>query len=225
MKDFKYILFDLDGTITDPGEGITNSVAYSLNTYGIEVADKRELYPFIGPPLFASYMKYYGFSEEKALEAVDRYREYYSVKGVFECSLYTGMEKLLKALSEAGKTLIVATSKPEYFARQVLAHFGVDEYFHHLAGATMDSHRIEKADIIRLALSDLGITDVENAVMIGDREFDVLGAKENKMVSIGVTYGYGSREELENAGADLICDSVEELISTLISQNSGGFPT
>lgn len=219
MKNFKYILFDLDGTITDPGEGITNSVAYSLHTYGIEVADKRELYPFIGPPLFASYMKYYGFSEEKALEAVDRYREYYSVKGVFECSLYSGMEELLKALNDEGKTLIVATSKPEHFARQVLAHFGVEKYFHHLAGATMDSHRIEKADIIRLALSDLGVTDTEKVVMIGDREFDVLGAKENETASIGVTYGYGSREELEKAGADVICDTVEELASVLLSRS------
>lgn len=216
MKDFEYILFDLDGTITDPGEGITNSVAFSLKTYGIEVSDKKELYTFIGPPLYASFMKYYGFSEEQAVEAVDRYREYYSDKGVFECTLYDGIEKLLKKLSECGKKVILATSKPEFYAVKILAHFGTDKYFYYVAGATMDGHRIEKADVIRYAFENLGITETEKAVMIGDREFDILGAKECGLVSIGVTYGYGSYEELNRAGADVICRRVKDIEKILI---------
>lgn len=216
MKDFKYILFDLDGTITDPGEGITNSVAYSLKTYGIEVADKKELYTFIGPPLYASFMKYYGFSEEQSIEAVARYREYYSDKGVFECTLYDGIERLLARLSAEGKKIILATSKPELFAVKILAHFGIDKYFYHVAGATMDGHRIEKADVIEYAFKNLGITDRENAVMIGDREYDIIGAKQCGISSIGVTYGYGSREELQNAGAELLCERVEDIEKSLL---------
>ncbi len=216
MKNYDIILFDLDGTVTDPKEGITNSVAYSLKSYGIEVEDKNELCKFIGPPLYASYMKYYGFSEEKAIEAVDRYREYYSVKGIFECFLYPFMETLLKNLNKAGKTVVIATSKPEYFARQVLEHFGVDKYFYHIAGATMDGHRIEKADIIKYAFNNMGITDMSKAVMIGDRKFDILGAKVLGMDSIGVTYGYGSREELTKAGATYICEGVEDIEKILL---------
>ena len=216
MKDFKYILFDLDGTITDPGEGITNSVAYSLKTYGIEVADKKELYTFIGPPLYASFMKYYGFSEEQSIEAVARYREYYSDKGVFECTLYDGIEGLLEKLSAEGKKIILATSKPELYAVKILKHFDLYKYFYHVAGATMDGHRIEKADVIEYAFKNLGITDRENAVMIGDREYDIIGAKQCGISSIGVTYGYGSREELQNAGAELLCERVEDIEKSLL---------
>lgn len=213
MKKYETILFDLDGTITDPAEGITNSVAYSLKSYGIEVEDKRELYSFIGPPLYASFMKYYGFSEQKALEAVDKYREYYSTKGVFECILYPHIEKLLKNLHSSGKKLILATSKPEFFAKQILEHFKINKYFDFLAGATMDSHRVEKADIIKYASK---ITDISSGIMIGDREFDIIGAKTMGLSSIGVTYGYGSREELEKAGADIICESVESIEKILL---------
>ncbi len=216
MKNFKYILFDLDGTITDPVEGITNSVAYSLKTYGIEVQDKKELYIFIGPPLYASFMKYYGFSKEQALEAVERYREYYSEKGVFECVLYPGIKELLQSLWASGKKVIVATSKPEYFAKMILDHFGLSDCITHLSGATLDSHLVEKADIIKCALSRLNITDTQNAVMIGDREFDILGAKENNIFSIGVTYGYGTAEELRTAGADIICERVEDIEKILL---------
>jgi phosphoglycolate phosphatase len=216
MKNFKYILFDLDGTITDPGEGITNSVAYSLKTYGIEVADKKELYTFIGQPLYASFMKYYGFSEKQAIEAVDRYREYYSDKGVFECTLYEGMENLLKKLCDSGKKVILATSKPEFYAKKILSHFEIDKYFYHVAGATMNGHRIEKADVIKYAFENLGITDRENAVMIGDREYDIIGAKECELFSVGVTYGYGSEKELSEAGADHLCQRVEDIEKLLL---------
>ncbi|MEE0929266.1 MAG: HAD family hydrolase, partial [Acutalibacteraceae bacterium] len=216
MKNFKYILFDLDGTITDPGEGITNSVAYSLKSYGIYVEDKSQLYPFIGPPLYASYMKYYGFSKDRALEAVERYREYYSEKGVFECTLYAGIKELMQKLSSSGKKVIIATSKPEYFAKMILEHFGLTDYIALVSGATLDSHRVEKADIIKFAFDALGITEPEKAVMIGDREFDILGAKANGISSVGVTYGYGSEQELQNAGADFICQGVEDIEKLLL---------
>lgn len=216
MKAFETVLFDLDGTITDPAEGITNSVAHSLKGYGIAVTDKRELCTFIGPPLYASFMKYYGFSEQKALEAVERYREYYSVKGVFECELYPHIRELLDKLCSSGKKLVLATSKPEFFAKQILKHFKIDKYFCYLAGATMDSHRVEKADIIKYAFENIGVTNVSSAVMIGDREFDVFGAKTMGITSIGVTYGYGSREELESAGADYICEGVEDIEKLLL---------
>ncbi len=214
MKNYEYILFDLDGTITDPGEGITNSVAYSLKTYGINVSDKRELYTFIGPPLYASFMKYYGFSEQKASQAVDRYREYYSDKGVFECLLYPGVENLLRELHSRGKKVILATSKPEFFANQILEHFDIKKYFYYIAGATMDGSRIDKADIIKYAIEGVALKDKTLAVMIGDRSFDILGAKENGIASIGVTYGYGSKEELSTA--NYICSSAEELKNLLI---------
>ncbi len=211
MKNYQYIFFDLDGTITDPGEGITNSVAHSLKYYGIEVADKRELYPFIGPPLYASYMKFYGFSEAEAHRAVDRYREYYSHKGVFECTLYSGIEGLLKRLYESGKKVVLATSKPEVFANKILAHFGLDAYFDLVAGATLDSHRVEKADVIKYALNTLGLTRTDEVLMIGDREHDVLGAAAFNIDAAGVTFGYGSRQELEQAGAKYILEGVEDI--------------
>ena len=216
MKAFDTILFDLDGTVTDPAEGITNSVAHSLKSYGIEVADKRTLCTFIGPPLYASFMKYYGFSEKKALEAVERYREYYADRGVFECFLYEGIGELFAKLHKSGKRVVIATSKPEHFAKMIIEHFGLSPYVTYLAGATMDSHRVEKGDIIRFAFDRLGIKETDGVVMVGDREFDVIGAKENGIKSIGVTYGYGSREELAAAGADHLCDSVAELSRILL---------
>ena len=216
MKKYDIILFDLDGTVTDPKEGITNSVAHSLRSYGIEVEDKNQLCKFIGPPLYDSYMKYYGFSEQKAVEAVERYREYYSVRGIYECLLYPYMETLLKNLNNAGKKVVIATSKPEIFAKKVLEYFSVDKYFHCIAGATMDGHRIDKADIIKYAFENMHIKDMSKTVMIGDRNFDVLGAKAFGMDSIGVTYGYGSREELAEAGATYICEKVEDIEKLLL---------
>jgi phosphoglycolate phosphatase len=215
IKDVKTVLFDLDGTITDPFQGITNSVAYALKSYGIQVKDKRELQVFIGPPLYASFMKYYGFSKEKSMEAVERYREYYSNKGVFECALYPGIRELLKKLNASGKKVVLATSKPEFFAKQILEHFNIDKHFSFLAGATMDSRRVEKADIIKYAFENLS-DNTSFAVMIGDREFDILGAKDRGIFSIGVTYGYGNREELLTAGADYICESVEDIEKILL---------
>ncbi len=211
MKSYQYLLFDLDGTLTDPGEGITNSVAYALRKFDISVADKTALYPFIGPPLVDSFMNFYGFSREDALRAVEFYREYFRDRGIFENRPYDGIASVLDKLQRAGKQLIVATSKPEPFARRIMEHFDLGRYFDHIAGAAFDETRTEKWDVIEYALDTAGITDRGLAVMIGDRKHDIIGAKKTGLDSIGVLWGYGDREELTAAGADFILSQVSEL--------------
>lgn len=205
------ILFDLDGTLTDSGPGITNSVAYALKKWNIEEKDINVLRKFVGPPLDASFAKYYGFSKEKCVQAIQYYREYYLTKGIYENRVYDGMEELLKWLRDTGRRAIVATSKPEPSAIHVLEYFHIDSYFDIIAGATMDGSRVEKSDVIRYALDRAGIRDLSGVVMVGDRENDIQGAKANGLDSIGVLYGYGSREELEEAGAMQIAETVEDL--------------
>ena len=205
------ILFDLDGTLTDSGPVITNSVAYALKKWDIIENDINILKKFVGPPLDASFAKYYGFSKEKCVQAIQYYREYYLTKGIYENQVYDGMEELLKWLRDTGRRAIVATSKPEPSAIHVLEYFHMDSYFDIIAGATMDGSRVEKSDVIRYALDRAGIRDLSGVVMVGDRENDIQGAKANGLDSIGVLYGYGSREELEEAGAMQIAETVEDL--------------
>ena len=212
---YNWILFDLDGTLTDPGEGITNSVAYALKKYGIEVSDKSELYKFIGPPLRDSFMKYYGFSEDDALKAIEYYREYFRDTGIFENKVYEGVEDMLKSLCDMGRKIVLATSKPEEFAVRILEHFNMSKYFTVVAGASMDSSRSKKGDVIAYALSMCGDIDKSTAIMIGDREHDIIGAKENGLKSIGVLYGYGSEDELKNCGADYIVATTKDILSLI----------
>lgn len=216
VKSYDIVLFDLDGTLTDPAIGITNSVMHSLTKYGIDVADRTELYKFIGPPLHESFEKYYGFSNEEALRAVEYYREYYKVKGIFENSVYDGIEDLLKKLTDNGQKVILATSKPEVFAKEILEHFGLSKYFAYAAGANLDGSRTNKAEVIEYALKEGGVTDKSAVVMIGDREHDIIGANKNGIDSIGVLFGYGSREELENAGASYIAETVEDIAKLIL---------
>lgn len=212
-----YILFDLDGTLTDPGLGITNSVAYALERFGIKVTDRKELYKFIGPPLVDSFMAYCGFSEDRAKEAVTVYREYFSAQGWAENTVYEGIETLLSALVAAGKTLLVATSKPQVFAEKILTHFGLHKYFTVICGAPMNAPRgYGKADVIREALSAARVTDLTAAVMVGDRHHDIDGAKAVGIASVGVLYGYGDREEHQKAGADDIVSDVAALKHLLL---------
>lgn len=211
MNKYDYVLFDLDGTLTDPGLGITNSVMHALKKYGIEVTDRTSLYKFIGPPLIDSFERYYGFSHKEAVESVDYYREYYRDRGIYENSVYDGIEALLKNLTEKSKKIILATSKPEPFAKEILRHFDLEKYFLFAAGSTMSETRTNKAEVIEYALSECGITDKSAVVMIGDREHDIIGAKKNEIDSIGVLFGYGSREELEAAGATYIAETVEDI--------------
>ena len=208
---YRYILFDLDGTLTDPGTGITNSVAYALDKFSITVPDRSELYKFIGPPLVDSFMNYYGFSEEDANRAVAYYREYFKPTGIYENEIYDGVPELLEGLKAQGKTVILATSKPEIFAHEILKHFGIFSYFDLAAGATLDSTRSRKADVIAYALDSLGITDRSLCLMVGDRAQDINGARENGIDSLGVLFGYGDRAELESAGATYIAETVDEI--------------
>lgn len=215
-----YIFFDLDGTLTDPMIGITKSVRHALRSYGIEAERLEDLCPFIGPPLKDSFMKYYGFSSEKALEAVGRFREYFSVTGIFENKEYPGIKEMLADLKGAGKHLYVATSKPEVFAKQILDHFQMTEYFEFVGGADLGETRVKKGDVIQYVLEETGITDLKQIVMVGDREHDVIGAKEAGIESVAVLYGYGNREEFETAGADWVVETVEELGALLNTPTS-----
>lgn len=212
---YRHILFDLDGTLTDPFEGITNSVVHALKRYNIEVTDKRELRSFIGPPLVESFMKYFNFTEADAKNAVEVYREHFGTKGLFENELYEGIPNMLSELKSRGKTVIMATSKPEVYARRIAEHFDIAKYFDYMAGSELNGQRIAKTEVIEYALSSLGISDRRNCLMIGDRLHDINGAKKSDIHSVGVLWGYGSREELEEAGADYICFSVENLIDII----------
>ena len=212
---YNTVLFDLDGTLTDPAVGITNSVAYALNKWGIEVPDRTELYKFIGPPLVDSFCKYYGFSKDDAELSVKYYREYFADKGLFENSVYDGVPEMLSELKSRGKRLIIATSKPEVFSKRIVEHFDLDKYFDFLAGATLDSSRVKKADVIAHALKSCDITDLSSVVMVGDREHDVIGAAHFSIDSIGVLYGYGDREELESAGVTYIAQTVSDILNII----------
>jgi len=207
-----YVLFDLDGTITDSGPGITNAVAYALERMGIQPPPRRELFCFVGPPLGESFMKYFALSEREADGAIALYREYYRARGLFESELYPGIEEVFRALREAGAALAVATSKPEPFARQILEHFGLDRYFAYIGGSNFDGSRVDKAQVIEYVLGELGCTDRSGAVMVGDREHDVLGARRAGIPCVGVLFGYGSREELASAGAAQLAETAKEIL-------------
>lgn len=211
----KYILMDLDGTVTDPKLGITKSVQYALKSFGINVDDLDSLCKFIGPPLRGSFREYYGFDDAKAEEAITKYREYFAETGLYENEVFHGMEAMLTKLKEADKTLIIATSKPEVFARRIIEHFGLDGYFTDICGAELDGRRSVKEEVIRYALARNQITDYSEAVMVGDRKHDILGAKAVGLASIGVLYGYGDREEHEIAGADWIAETVDEVYNII----------
>lgn len=210
------ILFDLDGTLTDPQVGITKSVQYALEHMGIMEPDRKKLIPFIGPPLTASFMEFYGMDETRARMAVGYYREYFSRTGIFENAVYQGIDNLLAELRSAGRTLAVATSKPGVFANKILEHFALDGYFHFVAGSNMDGTLVEKAEVIAYALQHLPAVNQIDVVMVGDRKHDIIGARTNGIASIAVSYGYGSMEELQAAAPDGIVGTVEELSSLLL---------
>lgn len=210
MNRYNYVLLDLDGTITDPKEGITKGIKYALDYYGIEVDSLETLCKFIGPPLNYSFQEYYNFSEDKSKEAVDKYREYYGSKGIYENILYDGMEDFLKELNNIGVQVMLATSKPQVYAEKILEHFHIDEYFTFIGGSNLDLSRNKKEEVIKYVIEENNLP-LEEVVMVGDREYDIIGAKKNNISSIGVLYGYGDKEELENAGADYIASNLLDL--------------
>ena len=207
---YSHLLFDLDGTLTDAGPGIMHSAAYALKKWGIELSDPSDLRKFIGPPLTESFMRFAGMSERDAKRAVTDYREYFVPHGMFENEVYGGIPEMLAKLKAIGKHLIIATSKPEKFALQILEHFDLLTYFDHVYGASMDLSHSKKSDIIAHALASEGIS-TENALMIGDRSQDIDGAHANGLAAVGVLFGYGDRAEHEAAGAEFIVETVGEL--------------
>ena len=205
---FSCILFDLDGTISDPKQGICGCVQYALRSFGIEEPELDRLEPFIGPPLAESFMKYYNFTAEQAQEAVEKYRERFSVTGKYENVLYPGMGALLHDLKASGATLAIASSKPTVYVEDILVHFGIREYFDIVVGSELDGRRVHKEEVVAEVLSQLaarGESDPDKMVMIGDRSFDVEGAKAIGAHCIAVSYGYAQPGELENAGAGDHC--------------------
>lgn len=210
----KYILFDLDGTLTDPMMGITKSVRYALNYYGISVDDLNDLLPFIGPPLRDSFKEFYGFDDNKANEAVIKYREYFATEGIFDNKVYKGIPECLQTLKDAGKILLVATSKPEKFAKQIIEHFDLAKYFDFVGGSEFNG-REKKSDVIKYVLKENQI-DANDAIMVGDRKHDIIGAHDNDLPCIGVLYGYGSLVELQDNHADDIVETVSSLTDKLL---------
>lgn len=226
MEKYQLILFDLDGTLTDPKKGITKSVQYALARFGIYEEDLDNLKKFIGPPLKNSFMEYYSFDEKKAWQAVLYYREYFSHKGIFENTVFDGIPELLRELNSQGRRVVLATSKPTVFAEQILEHFQLRPYFYGIVGSNLDGSRVVKSEVIQEALR-IGCAGLKNnrltinpanwnPVMIGDREHDIDGARDNGIDAIAVSYGYGSLAELEGAEPTHIVDSVAGLRNLLL---------
>ncbi len=218
---FRYVLFDLDGTLTDPKIGITSSVQYALKYYGIMEENLNNLTPFIGPPLKDSFMEFYGFSDEKAKEAIEKYRERFSTIGLYENEIYPGVVKMLQKLKKAGVRLAVASSKPTIFVEKILKYFKIDSYFDVVVGSELDGRRTDKEEVIIEALKNLGVTESNKAecAMVGDRKFDIIGAKKRQVFSVGVAYGYAKEGELEKENPDYIATDVEDLTRFLLGNN------
>ena len=208
------ILFDLDGTLTDPKVGITKSVAHALNYFGIEVRDLDSLCNFIGPSLGYSFSEFYGFDESQCEKAIEIYREYFSVTGKFENEVYDGIEDMLSALKKLGHRLFVATSKPEVFAVDILRHFGLEKYFDRVCGIPLSAEGMTKAEVIECVVKEYSL-DKKDTIMVGDRFYDIEGAHLNGIPCIAVLYGYGNHGEFEKYGAEHIADTVQQLTEIL----------
>ena len=206
----KTLLFDLDGTLIDSQEGITKSVRYALQSIGIQERDDAKLLRFIGPLLLYSFRKEYGVDERMAEQLAAKYRERYNVKGAYECKLYPNVKEVLQRLHQEGYLIGLASSKPEIFCRKILEYHGLNSYFEYITGSDIEGKRKDKADVIRVAMERFG-ANLANTVLIGDTRFDVQGAKKVGIKCYGVTYGFGTREELEENGAEVILDSLTEL--------------
>ena len=210
-------IFDLDGTLTDPAEGITKAVEAALNHYSIAVEDRSTLHKFIGPPLDESFPEFYGFDAARTAEATEVFRAYFDRQGWRENIPYPGVEDMLRDLRAAGKRLLVATSKPEVFALRIMEHFGLARYFDHICGAPMDNQEgAKKAAVIRDALRRAGVEDLSTAVMVGDRRHDIDGARQAGLEAVGVLWGYGDLQELEASHPVHIVESFDGLKRVLI---------
>lgn len=218
---YNYILFDLDGTLTDPKLGITSSVQYALRALGIEEPSLDKLEPFIGPPLADSFREFYGLDEEQTATAVARYRERFNDQGIYENEIYPGTAQMLASLKASGKKLAIASSKPTLYVERILDYFDIRAYFDYIVGSNMDGTRGRKEEVVEEALRQMVPSEMTPAVkkaavaMVGDRRFDIEGAKEHGITSVGVSFGYAPEGELEQAGADYIVDTVDALAELL----------
>ena len=213
--DYEVILFDLDGTLTDPKVGITKSVQYALAKFNIDEPDLDKLVPFIGPPLVESFQEFYSLSETEAIAGVGYYREYFTKAGMFENAVYPGIKDMLTLLVEQGKQLIIATSKPTVYSEQIIEHFGMTQFFQSIVGSNLDGSRIHKAEVIAYSLADFSQVDRKKIVMVGDRKHDIVGAQKNDIDVIAVEYGYGTAVELQTAKPTYIVSTVNELAEIL----------
>ena len=218
MKNFTsytHLLFDLDGTLTESGPGIMNSARYALARYGIKDVPDSTLLKFIGPPLMDSFQELFGFSPEKAREAMKIYREYFSEKGLFENSVYDGIRESLTSLKAGGKHLYVATSKPQIFTDRILEKFDLTHFFDFIGGADVEETRSEKAQIIKYVIDQAGLEEERQngkILMIGDRKHDIIGAHKNNLQCCAVLWGYGNMEEFKEYKADYVIEKPEELL-------------
>ena len=210
LMEYRNILFDLDGTLTDPYLGITNAVKYSLQKFNIEERNENTLRAIIGPPLETSFMEFYQFDANKTKTAIGYYREYYSEKGIYENKLYPDIDTILAKIRDAGKTLILATSKPAIFASKILEYFNIDKYFYDITGSNLDGTLVEKDEIIKFIMEKHDLKP-ETTIMIGDRKYDISGAHKNNIHSIAVMYGYGSKEELEQSKPTYFCENTADI--------------
>lgn len=204
----KYVFLDLDGTVTDSAPGILNSVEYAIEKMGFPKENRKDLEKYVGPPLVEAFAENYHISVEDATQMVVFYREYFSTKGIFENEVYEGFENLLE---NSDKLFVLATSKPEHFAVKIMEHFNLNKYFKYISGSPMNEAKYTKTDVIKKALNDLNINDLNEVIMVGDRKYDAEGANELGIKSIGVLYGYGTEEELKSSGFTYIVNTVEEL--------------
>ena len=222
---FEYILFDLDGTLTDPKLGITSSVQYALRALGIEEPSLDRLEPFIGPPLTDSFREFYGLEGERLATAIDKYRERFATQGIFENEIYPGIPQMLADLKAKDKLLAIASSKPTLFVEQILEHFEIRKYFDHVVGSNMDGTRGTKEEVVEETLRQMLTVEMTPAqkrdavAMVGDRKFDIEGARAHGITSVGVLFGYAPEGELEEAGADYIVNSVRSLQVLLTLQS------
>lgn len=217
---YHVILFDLDGTLTDPFEGITKSVQYALAHFGINEPNLYNLKHFIGPPLKQTIEETYHLTPEQGDEALRKYRERFSVKGIYENKLYNGMRSLLEALRNNGARLAIASSKPHFYIHKILVHFGIDEYFESVTGSELDGQRTDKAEVIEHALKQLGIQPSSDVVMIGDRIHDAIGAQAVGIDFIAAGYGYAEPDEFENLPHVALVNSISELRTFLLGDET-----
>lgn len=212
--DMKAILFDLDGTIINSEEGITKCVQYALRSFGIDEPDLKKLLCFIGPPLDVIFREKYGFDETQAWQAVEKYRERFDEKGIFECVLYDGVEDAIKQLKEEGYLIALASSKPEHACRRILDHFSLTKYFDMIVGATLDGRISTKQEVLEELKGRMAHFDVsrEDMCLIGDTRYDAEGANRFGIRCIGITYGFGTGEQLKEAGAYRVCACIEDAV-------------